>query len=135
MFWHAFASVMMHGVTNVYVQMITKILQLSGAVSLAVLISGCAAPKPSHEEMNKKLISTLNIYQDNRVGMFTYDQSSYSWTKQKDTVLAFSVYGNAYNLKDIKSVSFADNGRVVVDFVGVGKKDFGVSRDLGAKFN
>lgn len=94
-------------------------------VLLAGLVSGCAAPQNTVKELNDKQASGLNVYKDNVVAYYMPDDSMYknhiyAWTKNSDKIIAFSINGIAYNLKDIKSISFNDEKNkniIIVNFI------------------
>lgn len=120
--------------------MISKIFQYSCTASIAILIAGCAGPAPTKEELNKEQISTLNIYEDNTVALYMPNSGIFSWTKYKDRVLAFSVVGNAHNLKDIRKISIVKTSssgpeRLVIDFIDGKKKEFPYYKGYNKKYN
>ena len=74
--------------------------------------SACAVRPMSSQEMHEKLASTLNVYDDNRVGFeanyLNGSSNLLAWTSDKNIILAIQIYGNAYNLKDVDSLRFSN---------------------------
>lgn len=81
-------------------------------VSALLLLSACssAPPKLSQEALTAKRLSTLNVYDDNRVGLKSYrayesHNSSWVWSTDKDRVLGLMIDDNIFNVKDVQSIS------------------------------
>ncbi|MGO4394722.1 hypothetical protein AB4Z46_25515 [Variovorax sp. M-6] len=74
-------------------------------VALVAALQACVstAPKLSAQQLEAQRTSTLNVYDDNRVGLKSGDQ--WSWTTRPEAILALEVDGKVFNVKDIESLA------------------------------
>lgn len=95
---------------------------------LTAFLTGCVntTPKLTPEQQAAQRISTLNVYDDNRIGLISgRDQHrKYSWTTNPRDVLAIDVRGRLYNVKDVVEIKVAYmNGKSTPEAAYVTLKD------------
>lgn len=116
----------------------TKFTTALCILGLAIL-QGCApTQKLTAEELNAKRTATLNVYDDNRVVLKVMDEGGrgrrasvkWSWTTNKDTVLALYLGNSLYNVKDISRITSQNNkndGQNLVFYFKNGEKKSAVA--------
>lgn len=72
-------------------------------VATAALLTACgSAPKLTPEQRAALRVSTLNVYEDNRVGLVT--KAAWAWTSSPDVILGVEIDGRIYNARDTVSL-------------------------------